>query len=97
MMINGVDYTLPTIAILSFLVLFAVQYLLCRYCRSGFLRSLPCLWVIAALGLAVACLFTEPGGFLDLRGAFALLLTGYAAICAAGIGAAYLVHKLQKR
>lgn len=97
MMINGVDYTLPAIALLSFLILFAVQYLLCRYCRSGFLRSLPWLWVIAMLGLAVVCLLGDTGGWIDLRALFALLFCGYAGICAAGIGAAYLVHKLQKR
>lgn len=97
MMINGVDYTLPAIALLSFLILFTVQYLLCWYCRSGFLRSLPWLWVIAVLGLAVAGLLGDTGGWIDMRGFFALVLCGYAAICAAGIGAAYLVHKLQKR
>lgn len=97
MMYDGVDYTLPAIAVLSFLVLFTVQYLLCRYCRSGFLRSLPWLWVIAALGLALTCFWSDTGGWIDLRALFALLFCGYAAICAAGIGAAHLVYRLQKQ
>lgn len=97
MMLNGVDLTLPLIVLLSFLVLFTVQFLLCHYVRIRFLRHLPWVWVIAVLGLAVAGLFGDTGGFIDLRSFFALLLCGYAAICAAGIGLAHLISKLQKR
>ncbi len=97
MMINGTDYTLPFIAFASFFVLFAIQFLLLRLRRLHFLRHLPWVWVAGVLLLAVAGLFGDTGGFIDLRGFFAALLAGYAAICAVGIGLAHLVNQLQKR
>ena len=97
MMINGTDYTLPFLAIASFLVLFTIQFLLLRLKRLCFLRHLPWVWVAGVLILAVAGLFSDTGGWIDLRAFFALVLCGYAAICAAGIGLAHLVNHLQKR
>ena len=97
MVINGTDYSLPLIAIASFFVLFALQLLLLRLRRLRFLRHLPWVWVAGILILAVAGLFGDTGGWLDLRAFFAAILAGYAAICAAGIGLAHLVNKLQKR
>ena len=97
MKINGVDYTLPLVAALSFLTMFGVQFFLLRLSRFRFLRHLPWLWVMGSLALAVATLFGDTGGWLDLRSLFFALLCGYAAICAAGIGLAYTVNKLIKR
>ena len=96
MVINGVDYSLPLIAVLSFLTLFGVQLLLLRV-RIRFLRHLPWIWVIGVLVLAVVGLFGDTGGWVDLRALFALLLCGYAAICALGIGLAHLVYMLRRR
>ena len=97
MMLNGTDYTLPLIVILSFAALFLIQLLLLRIPRLTFLRHLPWIWVMGVLGLAVAGLFGDTGGWLDLRAFFAAVLTGYAAICAAGIALAHLVNKWKKR
>ena len=97
MVINGTDYSLPLIAIASFFVLFALQLLLLRLRRLCFLRHLPWVWVAGILILAVAGLFGDTGGWLDLRAFFAAILAGYAAICAAGIGLAHLVNRLQNR
>ena len=97
MMINGTDYTLPLLAIASFLVLFVVQFLLLQLKHLRFLRHLPWIWVAGVLAFAVAGLFGDTGGWLDLRTFFAAVLAGYAAICAAGIGLAHLVNKLIKR
>ena len=97
MMINGTDYTLPFIAIASFAVLFSIQFLLLQLKRLCFLRHLPWVWVVGVLVLAVVGLFGDTGGWIDLRAFFAAVLAGYAAICAAGIGLAHLVFKLQKR
>jgi len=94
---NGTDYTLPLIALASFFLLFVLQLLLLRLKRPRFLRHLPWVWVAGVLILAVAGLFGDTGGWIDLRAFFAAVLAGYAAICAAGIGTAHLVHKLQKR
>ena len=97
MIINGTDYTLPLIAFFSFAALFLIQLLLLRIPRLTFLRHLPWIWVIGVLALAVAGLFGDTGGWLDLRAFFAAVLTGYAAICAAGIGLAHLVNKWKRR
>ena len=97
MMINGTDLTLPFIALASFFVLFAIQFLLLQLKRLRFLRHLPWVWVAGVLILAVAGLFGDTGGWIDLRTFFAAVLAGYAAICAAGIALAHLVFKLQKR
>ena len=97
MVINGTDYTLPFIAITSFLVLFVIQFLLLQLKRLRFLRHLPWVWVAGVLLFAVVGLFGDTGGWLDLRAFFAAVLAGYAALCAAGIGLAHLVNKLQKR
>ena len=97
MVINGTDYTLPFIAIASFLLLFVIQFLLLQLKRLRFLRHLPWVWVAAVLVFAVIGLFGDTGGWLDLRAFFAAVLAGYAAICAAGIGLAHLVCKSRKR
>ena len=93
MIINGTDYTLPLVAVLSFLVMFGVQLFLLRLKRLRFLRHLPWVCVAGILALAAASLFGSTGGWIDLRSFFCALLCGYAAICAAGIGLAHLVHK----
>ena len=97
MVINGTDYTLPFIAIISFLVLFVIQFLLLQLKRLHFLRHLPWVWVAGVLIFAVVGLFGDTGGWLDLRAFFAAVLAGYAALCAVGIGLAHLVNKLLKR
>ena len=97
MVINGTDYSLPLLALLSFLGLFALQLLLLRLKRMQFLRHLPWVWVAGVLLFAVVGLFGDTGGWIDLRVFFAAVLAGYAAICAAGIGLAHLVNKSQKR
>ena len=80
-----------------FFLLFTLQFLLLRLKRLCFLRHLPWVWVAGVLILAVAGLFGDTGGWLDLRAFFAAVLAGYAAICAAGIGLAHLVNKSHKR
>ncbi|MBQ7230368.1 MAG: hypothetical protein IJX04_05665 [Oscillospiraceae bacterium] len=97
MMINGTDYSLPLLAVLSFLLMFIGQYLLLRFIRLRFLRHLPWIWVGGVLAFAMAGLFGDTGGWIDLRAFFAAVLAGYAAICAAGIGLAHLVFKSRKR
>ena len=97
MMINGTDYSLPLLAVLSFLLMFIGQYLLLRFIRLRFLRHLPWIWVGGVLAFAMAGLFGDTGGWIDLRAFFAAVLAAYAAICAAGIGLAHLVFKSRKR
>ena len=96
MIVNGTDLTLPLFALASFLLMFGAQLLCCR-AQTRLLRHLPWGWVAAVLVTAVAALFGDSGGWIDLREFFAKLLCAYAALCAAGIGLAHLVRKLQKR
>ena len=97
MIINGTDYSLPFFALLSVLALFILQFFLLYSPRLRFLRNLPWIWVAGVMVLAVVTLFGDTGGWIDLRSFFCGILLGYAAICAAGIGLAYLLHKLIKR
>ena len=97
MVINGTDYSLYLFAALSFFVMFGGQYLLLRFAPLRWLRHLPWVWVIGMLGLAVATLFGETGGFIDVRAFFAAVIAGYAAICAVGIVAAHLLYKLKTK
>ena len=97
MMINGTDYTLPFLAIASFLVLFVIQFLLLQWKRLRFLRHLPWVWVAGVLAIAVAGLFGDTGGWIDTRAFFCARCCIYAAICAAGIGLAHLVVKRKIR
>ena len=97
MMINGTDYSLPLLAVLSFFVMFGVQFFLLRMKCPRFLRHLPWVWVILMLAVAIAALFGDTGGWIDTRSFFCALFCTYAAICAAGIGLAHLVVKLKIR
>ena len=87
---------LPLFVILSFLAMFGVQYLCCR-AQNALVRHLPWLWVIGILILAVAALFGDTGGWIDLRRFFCAVLCGYSAICAAAIGLAHLVYRFCHR
>lgn len=87
------DYTLPLFVVFSFLLMFGGQYLLLRTVRLAFLRHLPWVWVVGILGLAIAALFGDAGGFIDLRNLFCTVLWVYAIICAMGIALAHWVYK----
>ena len=97
MMINGTDYSLPLLAVLSFFLMFCVQFFLLRIQRPCLLRHLPWVWVILMLAVAIAALFGDTGGWIDTRSFFCALFCIYAAICAAGIGLAHLVVKRKIR
>ena len=97
MIINGMDYTLYLFAGLSFFVMLGGEYFLLRFARLRWLRHLPWVWVMGMLGLAIATLFGETGGFIDMRSFFAAIIAGYAALCAAGIGLAHLLYKLKTK
>ncbi len=88
--INGADYTIFVVPIMSFILLFALQFFLCRRVKSKILKCLPWGYVVFQLVLSVMCLFEDTGGFIDLRSLFFLLFLGYAAVCAAGIGLGWL-------
>ena len=97
MMINGTDYSLPLFAVLSFFVMFGVQFVLLRLKRPRFLRHLPWVWVFLMLAVAITALFGDTGGWIDARTFFCALFCVYAAICASGIGLAHLVTKRKNR
>ena len=96
--VNDTDYTLPAIVLISIIVLFSVQYMLCVKAKRTWLKLLPLLYVIFLFALAVFVVVTADGsGFLDFSGVLAVFICIYAAICAAAIGAAWIVYKIRKR
>ena len=96
--INGTDYTLPAIILISVIVLFSIQYLFCTRAKKTWQKLLPLLYVIFLFALAVFVVVTADGsGFLDFSGVLAVFICIYAAICAAAIGATWIVYKTRKR
>ena len=96
--INGTDYTLPAIILISVIVLFSIQYLFCTRAKKTWQKLLPLLYVIFLFALAVFVVVTADGsGFLDFSGVLAVFICIYAAICAVAIGAAWIVYKIRKR
>ncbi len=95
--INGTDYTLPAIILISVIVLFSIQYLFCTRAKKTWQKLLPLLYVIFLFALAVFVVVTADGsGFLDFSGVLAVFICIYAAICAVTIGAAWIVYKIRK-
>ena len=93
LIINGTDYGLPVIAAVSVVVLFLLQYALCGKTRSLPLKLLPTAYILLSFVFAGMCLAAPDTGFIDLRGAAALLFCGYGAICSVAVSAAWLVYK----
>lgn len=96
-MTHAPDYTLYAVPIASFLLLFALEYVICAKTRRTLLRAAPFLAPLAAAVLAVCCLCATPHGFLDLRGLAAAIYAAYTAFCALSIGAARLAFYLRGR
>ena len=94
---NGSDYTLIAVPVLSALVLFLVEYLICRKTARRWLRRLPWLYPLLLLVLAGLSLVSTPTGFLDLRELAALLLLIYAAVCAAALVLGWVVCRVRGR
>lgn len=94
--INGVDYSVILVGVVSFLVLFGVQYEICLKAKSKVLKFAPWGYVGLILFLAVLCALNNDG-FIIISGFIALILLGYAAICAGAIICAWLVYKWRRR
>ena len=89
---NGTDYTL-IFFFGTVIALFGLEFLICRMTRRPFFRWLPMGYVAALLALSVACMFGDTGGFIDVRSFFALVILGYAAVCAVSIGLGWLLGR----
>ena len=97
MIFNGTDYTIPVIVIISIVLLFTVQYILCTKTKKIIIKLIPLLYDVFIMVLGVlTLLMPSGGGFIDLRAAIALLLFIYAVICAASILAAWIVYIVKK-
>ena len=96
--INGTDYSVVVIGVVSFLVLFGVQYGICLKAKSKILRFALWGYVGLILLLAVLCaLDGDSSGFIIISGFIALILLGYALIFAGAIICAWLVYKWRRR
>lgn len=98
LLINETDYTVYLIVAISIVLLFAGQFLLCRFGKRRWIRELPAMYIVMVLILAFICAVTSDGsGFIDLSKTVALLLCSYAGMCAAAIGAAWGLYSLKRR
>lgn len=76
------NYSIYAIAGISFLILFTIQYALCKKAKHKIIEYLPFIYIFFILLLAIIA-FTETsgGGFLNLNAVVAILLLIYACIC----------------
>ncbi len=94
------EYSFLIWPILSFVVLFALQYFLLAKTHHFLLRNLPWLWVIAFALFAGLFVLADstPSGSIDFMLVFAVLLGAYAFFCAVVLLLARLVrHIVEKR
>lgn len=94
---NGTDYTLVVITVLAVVLLVAAEYFICAKAKRNFVKYI--LFVVPAAFLAVIpfTLTGSSGGFVDLRPLAAFIEFIAAAICAAAIGAGWLICKIKKK
>ena len=93
MELNGKDYTIQTVMLLTIVVLFFLQYVLCKKAKNPWIRAIPFLAPLAALIGAAACALSPAGGFMDFRMLGALLCGIYAIICLVPILIARFVYR----
>ncbi len=94
------EYSFLIWPILSFVVLFALQYFLLAKTHHFLLRNLPWLWVIAFALFAGLFVLADstPSGAIDFMLLIAVLLGVYAFLCAVVLLLARLVrHIVEKR
>lgn len=99
LMFNGTDYTIYVIIAVTFVLLFALQYLLCCKTENRLLRAIPFLLPLGAIVMAIisAASYGHNSGFIDLSMVAAGLLAAYAVICLTAILAARLVHRSREK
>ena len=96
--INGTDYTLFVLAAVAALVFFAGQYALCRWAKRPIFRCIPACAVVLLLLLAQYVLSSDNrGSFIDLRGAMAAVIVGFALLCAVSASLGWLLWRWQSR
>lgn len=97
LMFNGTDYTIPVFVALSVILLFTLQYTLCRRAKRLWVKLLPLLYVLLWLVLALVTFMTPANVFIDLNLLVAMLFAVYALICAVPIGLAWLIYWLKTK
>ena len=96
--VNGTDYTLFVLAAAAALVFFAGQYALCRWARRSVFRCIPACAVVLLLLLAQYVLSSDNrGSFIDLRGAVAAIIAGFALLSAVSAGLGGLLWRQKSR
>ena len=100
--VNGIDYTFQIIAaafvILSIVAYFTAQYLLCKKAKKLAIKLIPSYAVLLLIVLAgLAAVSGTGGSVVDLRGFVALVILGYALICAVSVGLAWMMYGLKRK
>ena len=100
--INGVDYTFHVFGILfvaaSAAIFFTAQYMLCSKAKKISTRLIPAYGVLLLVVLAIIVTTGGTGGSpIDLRGAVALMILGFASICGLSAGAAWVIYRVRSK
>lgn len=97
MEINGNDYTLQAIILLTVMILFLLQYVLCKKSERKWVRAIPFLAPAAALLGAIWFIIQPKGGFIDFSTLAAVLCGIFAVICLVPIVIARIVCRRKKK
>ncbi len=97
-MINGKDYSLIIIAVVTVIALAALEYVICAKAKNQQLRKVPLFipFIVWTAGLVIYGTGTGGGGFIDLSGLVLALFTAYGVICFIGIAAGWVAYRLKE-
>ena len=98
MMINGTDYTIYIVVVLTVVLLAALEYTICRRAKNPSMRKALLFIPFLVLLFALFVYGSQPNGsFLDLRDVVALMRIGYAAVCAVAICIGWFVFAVKEK
>ena len=100
--IDGIDYTFHIFGIvfiiISVILFFTVQYLLCSRAKKTRTKLIPAYGVVLQIVLAIfVTLSDNHGSFLDLRSFVALVILCYALICAISAMVAWVIFSAKNK
>lgn len=98
--INGTDYTLIALGVISAVLFFTVQLTLCQKAKRMAIKLIPAYIIFLFALLVVADLlgvFGSGSGFISVQGIIAMTLSIVAGIALIGEIAAWVVYGIHKR
>jgi|GEM_PF-2869659 len=100
--INGVDYTFHVLAVIFIVIsaalFFAGQYALCRRVKRTAVKLIPAYAIVLLIVFAgLVAVSDNKGSLLDLRGAVALIILGYAFVCGVSAAMAWTTYRMRNK